>query len=50
METVILITLAIGLFVLLFAMAAKISPSRGYLGAKKTPSQYVDESDIRMRR
>jgi hypothetical protein len=50
METVLWIAFAIGFFVLLFAIAAKISPSRGYLGAKKTPGQYIDESDIRLRR
>ena len=50
METVLLIALGIGFFVLLFAIAMKISPSRGYLGSKKTPDQYLDESDIRMRR
>lgn len=49
MEMALWIALGIGFFVLLFAIAAKISPSRGYLGAKKTPSQYVDESDTRMR-
>jgi hypothetical protein len=41
--------LGIGLFVLLFAIAAKISPSRGYLGAKKRPDQYIDEADTRNR-
>jgi len=49
MESVIWIALAIGFFVLLFAIATKISPSRGYLGAKKTPGQYIDESDTRYR-
>jgi hypothetical protein len=50
METVIWIALGIGFFVLLFAIATKISPSRGYLGARKRPDQYIDEADIRMRR
>jgi hypothetical protein len=50
MDTVIWIVLGVGFLILLMAISIKISSSRGYLGAKKTPSQYVDESDIRMRR
>jgi hypothetical protein len=50
METVLGIALGVGFLVLLMAVSMKISSSRGYLGFKKTPSQYVDESDIRMRR
>lgn len=49
MEAVIWIALGVGFLILLMAVSMKISSSRGYLGAKKTPSQYVDESDIRYR-
>lgn len=49
METVLWIALGIGVLVLLMAVSMKISSSRGYLGAKKTPGQYIDESDARYR-
>jgi len=50
METILWVALGVGFLMVLMAASMKISSGRNYLGAKKTTNQYLNESDIRMRR